>query len=120
MTRDCSSCPFLVSRPMVRTCLLLVLPSMILPTVLAEPPAAPAPTPPAVDAVALDKKIIAAAKSDSQIMANLTHLSDMIGPRLTGSAALKKANEWAGDKMRGYGLSDVHLEGWTIPAGWER
>jgi hypothetical protein len=105
---------------MVRTCLLLVLLSMVPPTVLAEPPAAPAPTPPAIDAVALDKKIIAAAKNDAQIMANLTHLSDMIGPRLTGSAALKKANEWAADKMRGYGLSNVRLEGWTIPAGWER
>ncbi len=53
-------------------------------------------------------------------MANLTYLSDVIGPRLTGSAALKRANEWAADKMRAYGLSNVHLEGWTIPVGWER
>jgi hypothetical protein len=112
MTRDGAPYLFLVSQPMVRTGLLLVLLSVLLPVVLAEPPA--------VDAVAVDKKIIAAAKNDSEIMANLTHLSDMIGPRLTGSAALKKANEWAADKMRGYGLSNVRLEGWTIPAGWER
>lgn len=96
----------------VRTWLLLVLLLSMLPALLAEKPA--------VDPLALDKKIIAEAKSGSEIMTNLTYLSDMIGPRLTGSAALKKANEWTADKMRSYGLSNVHLEGWTIPVGWER
>jgi len=89
----------------------------------AAPPAAtptPAPAPAATDPLALDKKLLAEAKNGSQIMANLTHLSDVIGPRLTGSAALKQANEWAAEKMRVYGLSNVHLEGWTIPVGWER
>jgi hypothetical protein len=71
-------------------------------------------------ALALDQKIISQAKEGSEIMANLTYLSDMIGPRLTGSANLKRANEWAAEKMRSYGLSNVHLEGWTIPVGWER
>jgi hypothetical protein len=75
---------------------------------------------PAIDSQALDKKILSEAKNGSEIMANLTYLSDVIGPRLTGSAALKRANEWAADKMRAYGLSNVHLEGWTIPVGWER
>jgi hypothetical protein len=72
------------------------------------------------EASALDQKVIAAATKDSEIMANLTHLSDVIGPRLTGSAALKKANQWAADKMKGYGLTKVELEAWEIPAGWER
>ena len=72
------------------------------------------------EALAQDKTVLTAAKKDSEIMANLTYLSDMIGPRLTGSAALKRANEWAAEKMRGYGLSNVSLEGWTIPVGWER
>jgi len=123
MTRDRSVYLLLVSRPMVRTWLLLVLLSALLPAVLAAPPAAPAPAAPAPvadDAVALDKKIIAEAKNGSEIMVNLTYLSDMIGPRLTGSAALKKANEWTADKMLSYGLSNVRLEGWTIPVGWER
>jgi hypothetical protein len=71
-------------------------------------------------ALALDQKILTAAKQDSEIMANLTHLSDQIGPRLTGSAALARANHWAADKMIAYGLSNVRLEGWTIPVGWER
>lgn len=71
-------------------------------------------------AQALDKKIIAAVKQDPQLINNLTYLSDMIGPRLTGSAALKKANEWAAEKMKAYGLVNVHQETWLIPEGWER
>jgi hypothetical protein len=70
--------------------------------------------------VVLDKKLLTEAKNGSEILANLTYLSDVIGPRLTGSAALKRANEWAAETMRRYGLSDVHLEPWTIPLGWER
>jgi hypothetical protein len=72
------------------------------------------------EALALDHKVIAEVKDHSEVMANLTHLSDVIGPRLTGSAALKRANDWAADRMRSYGLSNVHLEPYTIPAGWER
>jgi carboxypeptidase Q len=83
------------------------------------PPAAPA-TESDPAAAALDKKLIAQAKDGSEVMANLTYLSDVIGPRLTGSENLKKANEWAAEKMRSYGLSNVRLEPWTIPAGWQR
>jgi hypothetical protein len=72
------------------------------------------------EALAADVKVLETAQKDSEIMANLTHLSDMIGPRLTGSAALKNANQWAAEKMKGYGLSNVQLEPWAIPAGWER
>jgi hypothetical protein len=86
--------------------------------VAADPPASPASS--GADPVALDKKLIAEGKSGSEIMANLTYLSDVIGPRLTGSAALKRANEWTAEKMRSYGLSNVHLEAWSIPVGWER
>jgi hypothetical protein len=72
------------------------------------------------EAAALDQKVLTLARKDSEIMANLTHLSDIIGPRLTGSAALKRANDWTAAKMKEYGLSDVHLEPWSIPVGWER
>ena len=74
----------------------------------------------ASEAIALDQKLLTAAKKDSELMANLTYLSDMIGPRVTGSAAVKRANEWAADKMKSYGLVNVNLEGWSIPVGWER
>jgi hypothetical protein len=53
-------------------------------------------------------------------MKNLTHLADVIGPRLTGSTNLRNANEWAAGVMKSYGLTNVRLEPWTIPLGWER
>src|SRR5262249_26336726 len=72
------------------------------------------------DAVALDRKLLTEARKDSQLLANLTYLSDVIGPRLTGSAALQRASEWAANRMKAYGLVNVHQEAWTIPEGWQR
>ena len=46
-------------------------------------------------------------------------LSDDIGPRLTGSANYVKATDWAVAEFQRLGLSNVHKEGWTIPAAWE-
>jgi hypothetical protein len=71
-------------------------------------------------ATELEQKVIADTKSDSDIMTNLTYLSDVIGPRLTGTAALKKANDWTAERMKAYGLTNVHLESWELPEGWER
>jgi hypothetical protein len=71
-------------------------------------------------ALELDSKIIADAQKTSEIMKNLGYLSDVIGPRLTGSANLKRANEWTAEVMKSYGLSNVHLEPWEVPIGWER
>jgi hypothetical protein len=71
-------------------------------------------------ALELDSKIIAEAQKSSEIMKNLGYLSDVIGPRLTGSANLKRANEWTAEVMRSYGLTNVQLEPWEIPVGWER
>jgi hypothetical protein len=105
----------LAALPLLLLALVLACPAALLDAQTPVPPATPSP-----EALALDKKIIAEAKSGSEIMANLTYLSDVIGPRLTGSAALKQANEWAAEKMRSYGLSNVHLEGWEIPVAWER
>src|SRR4051812_36141156 len=63
----------------------------------------------AADAVEVDKKIIAEVKDHTQLMKNLQHLCDVIGPRLTGSSNLEKANKWAEKKMTEYGLTDVKL-----------
>src|SRR5947209_19773247 len=35
----------------------------------------------------------------SQVMATLSHLTDVIGPRLSGSPAMRRANEWTRDKL---------------------
>ena len=85
-------------------------------------PAAPlevAP-PPHMIAGDVDRALIAEVKARSELMTNLEYLSDHIGGRLTGSASLEKANKWAAEKMKGYGLENVRLEPWEIPYGWER
>jgi hypothetical protein len=71
-------------------------------------------------AAELDKKLITLAGKGSEIMANLTYLSDMIGPRLTGSKALRRANDWTMARLKAHGLVNVHLEPWSMPEGWER
>ena len=58
---------------------------------------------PADAAAELDRKLIAEARAGSQLMANLKYLCDEIGPRLTGSPALKRANQWAAERMKASG-----------------
>jgi hypothetical protein len=55
----------------------------------------------------------------SQVMQTLSYLSDVIGPRLTGSPNLKRANEWTRDTMTSWGLTNAHLEAWgPFGRGW--
>ncbi len=55
----------------------------------------------------------------SQVMATLSYLTDVIGPRLTGSPQLHRANEWTRDKMTSWGLVNAHTEPWGFfGRGW--
>lgn len=55
----------------------------------------------------------------SQVMQTLSYLTDVIGPRLTASPGLKRANEWTRDKMKEWGLENAHLEAWgPFGRGW--
>jgi hypothetical protein len=81
---------------------------------------APAPRAANTSARVTDRALINEIKSHSEIMKNLEYLSDVIGPRLTGSKNLERANNWAADRMKAYGLTNVQLEPWEIPVGWER
>jgi Zn-dependent M28 family amino/carboxypeptidase len=55
----------------------------------------------------------------SQAMETLSWLCDVIGPRLTGSPNLKRANQWTRDRMAGWGLTNAHLEAWgPFGRGW--
>ena len=71
-------------------------------------------------AALLDRQVLDEVKARGEVMANLRHLSDVIGPRLTGSKNLEVANKWAAERMKSYGLENVRLEPWEIPVGWER
>jgi carboxypeptidase Q len=69
---------------------------------------------------AADARILSEIREHSEVMANLEHLSDSIGQRLTGSPQLKQANEWTRDMFQKYGLTNAHLEPWTIARYWTR
>jgi hypothetical protein len=55
----------------------------------------------------------------SEVMKNLQYLADMIGPRLTGSPAMRKANDWTAEQFKAYGLT-ARLEAWDFGVTWER
>ena len=86
-----------------------------LPGALAQAPRAESPAPPA-DAIA---RIRDEGLNHSQVMQTLSHLTEAIGPRLTGSPNLKRANEWTRDTLASWGLTNAHLEAWgPFGRGW--
>ncbi len=55
----------------------------------------------------------------SQVMDHLFWLTDVYGPRLTGSPALKQAAEWAVNRFREFGVDSARLEPWEgFGRGW--
>src|SRR5437762_9387321 len=47
-------------------------------------------------------------------------LIENIGPRLTGSPNMKRANEWTRDQLTKWGLQNAHLESWgPFGRSWE-
>ncbi|MEO8168721.1 MAG: M20/M25/M40 family metallo-hydrolase, partial [bacterium] len=48
----------------------------------------------------------------SQVMSILGYLTDVCGPRLTGSPQYTKAAQWAMKSMSSWGVANTHLEGW--------
>jgi hypothetical protein len=55
----------------------------------------------------------------SQIMVTAHELMDDIGPRLTNSTNMRRAQDWAVAKLNSYGLSNVHREGYDFGRGWD-
>jgi carboxypeptidase Q len=59
--------------------------------------------------------------SHSHVMEFASGLMDGIGPRLTGSPNLKRANEWTRDQFTAMGCSNSHLEDWgEFGMGWRQ
>jgi carboxypeptidase Q len=63
--------------------------------------------------------LIGEAMNKSQVMTTLEFLTDVIGPRLTGSAAMKQANDWTEAQFKLYGLSATQ-ESYEYGVTWER
>jgi carboxypeptidase Q len=57
----------------------------------------------------------------SHVMQFAGALSDGIGPRLTGSPNMAKANAWTRDTLTAIGLENAHLEDWgEFGMGWQQ
>ena len=64
-------------------------------------------------------KIRREAIDNSQLMRTLQVLTDVYGPRLTGSPNLKAASEWVVKETTAWGLKNAHLEPWDFGhPGW--
>jgi carboxypeptidase Q len=58
-------------------------------------------------------------RENSQIMRTMHYLTDVYGPRLTGSPNHKAAAEWAVKQMTEWGFTNSHLEPWDFGRpGW--
>ena len=57
---------------------------------------------------------------NSHVMEHAGYLTDVIGPRFTGSPNMREAQEWAAGRMSGFGLSRIEREPWgDQTVGWE-
>ena len=64
-------------------------------------------------------KIRREATDNSQILRTLHFLTDVYGPRLTGSPNLKAAQDWVVNETTTWGLKNAHLEPWSFGhPGW--
>jgi carboxypeptidase Q len=70
-----------------------------------------------VDLAVVDR-IKAEAFTRSEVMEHLRGLTDLEGPRLTGSPGFDEAAKWATSRLTSYGLSNVHLERWPFGRSW--
>ncbi len=74
-----------------------------------------------VEKVDLDmmKKIREEGMERSKVMDTISWMTDVIGPRLTGSPQLKHANEWTKQRLTEWGMENAHLESWgPFGRGW--
>jgi hypothetical protein len=85
-------------------------------TIQVGPVQQPTPTPDPNDPIVRIKE---EGLKHSQVMETLSYLSDVIGPRLTGSPNMKRANDWTRDQLTKWGLQNSHLESWgPFGRGW--
>jgi carboxypeptidase Q len=54
----------------------------------------------------------------SEVMDILFNLTDVIGPRLTGSPQIKEAYDWSRQQFESWGLTNAHLEPYPFGRGW--
>ena len=71
-----------------------------------------------IDTVVIDK-IKEEGLQRSKVMDSISYLTDVHGPRLTGSPLTKIAGEWTKERLSQWGLENAHLESWgPFGRGW--
>ena len=101
--------------PSPRLCTLLVL-------VASAAPCLPARAQVAQEAVDLSvvQRIREEGLERSHVEEMARWLTEVNGPRLTGSPGMRKANEWTAEQMRAWGLENVVVEPWgDFGRGWQ-
>lgn len=79
----------------------------------AAPPLCAAP----VDGQTVNR-IADAGFNHGEVVDTIQYLSDQIGGRMTNSPAMRKAEAWTQQKFTGWGLKNVHKEGFEFGRGW--
>ena len=54
----------------------------------------------------------------SQVMDHASWLTDVYGPRLTGTPAISQAADWAAASLNAWGVANVHRETFPFGPGW--
>jgi hypothetical protein len=74
----------------------------------------------APDLAGVNSQLRAEETRDSKVMWWIHEVTDVYGPRLTGSPGLKAAEDFAVKQMKAWGFSNVHLEEWNFNhPGWQ-
>jgi carboxypeptidase Q len=55
----------------------------------------------------------------SKVMEITSYLTDVYGPRLTGSPNIKEAADWTQKTLKEWGLANIHLEAFPFGRGWQ-
>ena len=72
---------------------------------------------PAVDLGTISR-IKQEALTQSQVMDHVGWMSDVYGPRVTGTPNFQRASEWAMKRFNEWGLANVHQERFAFGQGW--
>ena len=92
---------------------------MVFPAVLGVVVLLQAVEPERVDLGVLHRIKSEAFARNSKVMDTLFYLTDVYGPRLTGSPNINDAGNWAVKKMQEWGLVNVKMEKWgPFGRGW--
>ena len=93
--------------------------TLIAPLLLLAPMLATAQQPEKVDLNAIHRIKEEALGRNSKVMDHVFYLTDANGPRLANSKGFRKAGDWSVERLKQYGLSNVHLEKWgPFAKGW--